>query len=93
MIKNFKDKNTQFLFETGKSKTLPTDIINRAIRKLDMLSSAETIEDMRVPPSNRLHKLSADREGQYSISVNNQWRICFKFARGNAYDVEICDYH
>jgi len=64
-----------------------------ALRKLRMLNRAETLQDLRVPPANRLERLTGDREGQYSIRVNNQWRICFKWEEGNAIDVEIVDYH
>lgn len=65
----------------------------RALRKLDMIDDAYALSDLRVPPSNRLHALSGDRAGQYSISVNDQWRICFRFEGHDAFDVQICDYH
>jgi proteic killer suppression protein len=93
MIKSFADRRTQELYVTGKVRRFPTDIIRRAIRKLDYVNLAANLEDLRVPPGNRLHALSGDRDGQYAISINDQWRICFRFVDGDAYDVEICDYH
>ena len=93
MIKTFADKETQQVFVNGKSKRLPPDLIRRAIRRLEYIQWAKNINDLRVPPSNRLHALIGNREGQYSISINNQWRICFRFIDGDAFDVEITDYH
>ena len=93
MIKTFADKETQQLYVKGKSKRLPPDLIKRAIRRLEYINLATTIKDLRVPPSNRLHALKGHREGQFSISINEQWRICFRFIEGDAYDVEITDYH
>lgn len=93
MIKTFADKETQQLFTTGKSRRLPPDLINRAIRRLEYINYATALNDLKVPPSNRLHALEGDREGQYSISINKQWRICFRFIENDAYDVEITDYH
>ncbi|WP_019593068.1 type II toxin-antitoxin system RelE/ParE family toxin [Thioalkalivibrio sp. ALM2T] len=93
MIKTFADRRTQELYATGKSKQIPPDVTKRAVRKLDYLSIAERLEDLRVPPGNRLHSLEGDRKGQFAISVNDQWRICFRFEDGDAYDVEIADYH
>ena len=78
---------------TGRTGKLPPDIVRRAIRKLDMIDSAHRIDDLRMPPGNRLHSLSGDREGQWAISVNDQWRICFRFEDEDAFDVELCDYH
>lgn len=78
---------------TGKSKRLPADLLTRAMRRLEYINIASTLDDLKVPPSNRLHALKGDREGQYSISINDQWRICFQFKDGDAYDVEITDYH
>lgn len=77
----------------GQTKKLLASIQARALRKLDMVDNAYVIDDLRVPPGNRLHSLQGDRAGQYSISINDQWRICFEFHDGNAYEVEICDYH
>jgi len=93
VIKTFADKETQRLYNTGKSKRLPPDLIRRAVRRLEYVHWAITLNDLKVPPSNRLHALHGDREGQHSISINEQWRICFRFANGDAYDVEITDYH
>ena len=93
MIKTFADKETQKLFTTGKSKRLSSTLTNRAIRRLEYIHYAVTLNDLRVPPSNRLHALKGDRKGQHSISINEQWRICFQFIEGDAYDVEITDYH
>jgi len=93
MIKTFADKETLELYETGKSKRLPHDIRRRAMRRLEYLDLANGLEDLKVPPSNRLHELRRERKGQYSISVNDQWRICFRFEEGDAYDVELTDYH
>ena len=93
MIKTFADKQTFELYITGKAKRLPADILTRALRRMEYIDHATCIDDLRVPPSNRLHILRGDREGQYSISVNEQWRICFRFIDGDAYDVEITDYH
>lgn len=93
MIKTFANRLTQELYATGKSKRFPPDVAKRAARKLEYLDLAVRLEDLRVPPSNRLHALSKDRRGQHSISINDQWRICFRFVEGDAYDVEVCDYH
>ncbi len=93
MIKTFADKQTQELYETGRSKRFSPDIRKRAIRKLEYLDLASGLEDLKIPPSNRLHELERERKGQYSISVNDQWRICFRFIDGDAYDVELTDYH
>lgn len=93
MIKSFADKKTELLFMDGAAKKVPSEIAKRAVRKLDMIDSAYRIEDLRVPSGNRLHALSGDRSGQWSISVNDQWRICFRFEGEDAFDVELCDYH
>ncbi len=93
MIKTFADKETQQLFVTGKSKRLPSDLKKRAIRRLEYIHYATNLKDLLVPPSNRLHALKGNRKGQHSISINDQWRICFRFIEGDAYDVEIADYH
>ncbi|MDA8087004.1 MAG: type II toxin-antitoxin system RelE/ParE family toxin [Nitrospiraceae bacterium] len=93
MIKSFSDKDTEDLYKTGKSRRLPPELIRRAIRRLEYVDLATCLDDLKVPPSNRLHALKGDRAGQYSISINDQWRICFKFADGDAYGVEITDYH
>ncbi len=93
MIRNFKDKEAQKVFEREHSRKLPSDIQQVALRKLRMLNRAETLQDLRVPPANRLESLVGDWEGQYSIRVNDQWRICFVWQDGDALDVEIIDYH
>ena len=93
MIQTFADKETHQIFITGKAKRLPPDLVKRAIRRLEYIHLATTFSDLRVPPSNRLHALSGDREGQYAIYIHDQWRICFRFSDGDAYDVEITDYH
>ena len=93
MIKIFADKETQQLLITGKSKHLPSELIKRVIRRLEYIHYAIALNDLMVPPSNRLHALKGDRKGQHSISINERWRICFRFVKGDAYDVEITDYH
>ena len=93
MIKTFADKGTQELYATGKSRRLPPDIARRATRKLEYIDLATRLDDLRVPPGNGLHELERDRKGQHAISINDQWRICFRFVDGDAYDVEITDYH
>ena len=93
MIRSFRDKRTEQLFRTSTIRGLPTQIIDRARRKLMALNAAHVLDDLRVPPSNRLEALKGDRLGQYSIRINDQWRICFRRADGHAADVEICDYH
>jgi proteic killer suppression protein len=93
MIKTFADRETQQLYTTGKSRRLPPNLVKRAVRRLEYIDLANELSDLKVPPSNRLHALKDDREGQYAISINDQWRICFRFVAGDAYDVEITDYH
>jgi len=93
VIKSFADKRTQELYATGKAKRFQPDLARRARRRLEYLDLASRLEDLQEPPSNRLHGLQGDRKGQHSISINDQWRICFVFEDGDAYDVEICDYH
>jgi proteic killer suppression protein len=93
VIKTFADKHTQGLYTTGKSKRFPPDVARRAVRKLEYVDLATCLDDLKVPRGNRLHALGRDRKGQHSIAVNDQWRICFRFIDGDAYDVEITDYH
>jgi proteic killer suppression protein len=93
VIKTFADRSTWELYALGRSKRLPSDIVRRAIRKLEYIEHAACLSDLRIPPGNRLHELEHDRKGQYSISINDQWRICFRFVDGDAFDVEITDYH
>ncbi len=93
MIKTFADRRTRNLFLTGKAKRFPADVAARAVRKLEYVDLAARLEDLKVPPGNRLHALKDDRKGQHTISINDQWRVCFRFVDGDAYDVEVCDYH
>jgi proteic killer suppression protein len=93
VIRTFAEKDTQEVFNKGKSKRLPADLIRRAVRRLEYIHFATRLDDLKVPPSNRLHVLKGKRKGQYSISINDQWRICFRFIDGDAFDVEITDYH
>jgi proteic killer suppression protein len=93
MIKSFSDRRTQELYLTGKAKRIPTDLARRAARKLEYVDLAARLDDLKVPPGNRLEALTGSRIGQHSIRVNDQWRICFRFIEGDAYDVEFCDYH
>ncbi len=93
MMRSFASVETERFFATGKSRRLPTEILKRAAMRLTQLNAATSIEDLRFPPSNRLEALKGDRKGQWSVRVNNQWRICFRFADGDAFDVEIVDYH
>ena len=93
MIKSFKDRDTERLFRRERAKRLGADVQRIALRKLRMLDAATVLEDLRVPPANRLEKLKGDRAGQYSIRVNQQWRVCFVWRSGHAFDVEIVDYH
>jgi proteic killer suppression protein len=93
MIKTFADNYTQEIYVKGQSKRIGPDIFKSAIRRLEYIDLATCLDDLKVPPGNRLHALKGDRKGQYSLSINNQWRVCFKFIDGDAYDVEITDYH
>lgn len=93
MIKSFKGKETEKIYNREGSSKLPRDIQQIALRKLRMINNAKSINDLRVPPANRLEKLKGDREGQHSVRINDQWRICFKWRVGDAYEVEISDYH
>ena len=93
MIKLFKDSETEKIYNLTRSRKLPSDIQQIALRKLRMLNNAKTINDLRIPPANRLEKLIGNRAGQYSIRINDQWRICFDWRDDNAYNVEIVDYH
>jgi toxin HigB-1 len=93
MIRSTKDKETQNIFERCKSSHLPGSIQQIAYRKLRMIHNAQNLNDLRIPPANRLEKLSGNRAGQYSIRINDQWRICFEWRDGDAHSVEIVDYH
>lgn len=93
MIRTFKCAETEKIFRRQRSRKLPSDIQQVALRKLRMLNRAVTLNDVRVPPANHLEKLKGEREGQYSIRINDQWRICFEWLEGDVYNVEIVDYH
>jgi len=93
MIKSFKCKDTQKVFDGIMAKRFPTDIQQRALRKLVMLDAAATVDDLRIPPSNHLEKLTGNRAGQYSIRINDKYRICFEWLDDAAENVEIVDYH
>lgn len=93
MIQSFASTETENFFVTGKSRRLPSEIIKRAAMRLNQLHSALELDDLRLPPSNHLEALSGHRVGQWSIRINPQWRVCFKFENGDAFDVEIVDYH
>jgi proteic killer suppression protein len=94
VIKTFADKNTKEFWDTGKSRGMPpANLRSAAKKKLAMLHSAGRLEDLRVPPGNRLEQLRRDRVGQHSIRINDQFRVCFVWRDGDAFDVEITDYH
>ena len=93
MIKSFADDDTERLFLGQRSKRLPKDIWRRGVRKLLLIHAAEDIQELHVPPGNRPEKLKGDRTGQWSIRINDQWRVCFVWRDGDAYEVEITDYH
>ena len=93
MIKTFEDDETKKIYQRQRSRKLPADIQQVALRKLRMINNAISINDLRVPPANRLEKLSGNRAGQWSIRINDQWRVCFRWEGSDAYDVEITDYH
>jgi toxin HigB-1 len=93
MIKSFADAQTERLFASGKSRRFAPEILQRATMRLLQLHAATMVDDLRMPPSNRLEPLQRDRAGQWSIRINNQWRLCFRFEDGDAFDVEIVDYH
>ena len=93
MIKTFADKGTERIFNQEYSKIIPSNLNRIALRKLIMIDVSKTLDDLRIPPANHLEALQGDREGQYSIRINDKYRICFYFEDGDAYDVEIVDYH
>lgn len=95
MILSFASTSTQTerIWNGQRSKRLPADIQSRAYRKLRLIDAAENLDDLKNPPGNKLHALKDDRVGQHAIWINDQWRVCFRFKDGNAYDVEIVDYH
>ena len=93
MIKSFRDRDAERLFRRERVKRLGADVQRTALRKLRMLDAATALDDLGVPPANRLEKLKGDRVGQHSIRINRKWRVCFIWRAGDAYDVEIVDYH
>ncbi len=93
MIQSFKDKETAKIFAGNKSKILPSNLLSKALIKLAMIDASENVDDLRIPPSNRLHKLKGSRKEEYSISINDKYRICFKWKNNNAHDVEITNHY
>ena len=93
MIRSFRDSDTERLFERHSVRKFGADVQRVALRRLRQLDAAMVLEDLRVPPGNRLEKLRGARAGQFSIRVNDQWRVCFRWSEGDAYDVEIVDFH
>ena len=93
MILSFADKETERIWSGRRSRKLPSEIQERALAKLALLNRAKTLDDLRNPPSNHLEKLRRDREGQHSVRINDQWRICFVWQDGEVHGVEITDYH
>ncbi len=93
MIRSFADKVTAAIFQSQLAKRVPPDVQRRARVKLLMIDAAQSVEDLRVPPGNRLEQLKGDRKGQWSVRVNDQWRICFRWRGVDAFDVEFTDYH
>lgn len=93
MIHTFFDRDTETTANGTRARRIPSDIADRARIMLRRLDAAETLDDLRIPPGNRLEALSGDRSGQHSVRINRQWRLCFRWSNGDAYDVEITDYH
>ena len=93
MIRSFADRETELVWQGIRSKRLPQDVQRAGLRKLQMIEAAESVDDLREPPGNRLEALKGNRSGQWSIRINNQWRICFRWVNEHAEDVEILDYH
>lgn len=93
MIQSFADRETELVYNQEFSRRLPNTIQKAALRKLMMIDNAKSLNDLRIPPNNRLEALHGDREGQYSIRINDQWRVCFSMNDGHFYNVEIVDYH
>jgi toxin HigB-1 len=93
VVKSFKNKDTEKIYNRDDAGKLPADIQQVALRKLRMINNARNLTDLRIPPANRLEKLRGSRMGQHSIRINDQWRICFKWRDGDAFEVEITDYH
>ena len=93
MIASFADRDTERLFRRERVRGFPTELQRVMLRKLVLVDAAEQLDDLRVPPGNRLEKLHGDRQGQHSIRINDQWRVCFRWRDGNAHEVAIVDYH
>ena len=93
MLRSFRDRETAKVWDGERSRKLPGDIQDAALRKLRLLNRSSVLDELRVPPENRLEALSGDRKGQHSIRINQQWRVCFRWSDGGCDDVEICDYH
>jgi proteic killer suppression protein len=93
MIRSFRDRETAKVWDGERSRRLPGDIQDAALRKLRLLNRSSLLDELRVPPGNRLEALSGDRQGQHSSRINQQWRVCFRWSDGGCDDVEICDYH
>lgn len=93
MIASFRDPETEELWQTGKSRGLPPDLHRRAFKRLAILNAAVALDNLRVPPGNRLETLRGNRAGQHSVRINDQYRVCFVWRNGNAFEVEIVDYH
>ena len=93
VIRSFTDADTETIFRHRRARRFPPDIHRPALRKLEYLNVARTLNDLREPPGNHLEKLTGERAGHYSIRINDQWRICFKWGEGDAHEVEITDYH
>jgi proteic killer suppression protein len=93
MIRSFADAETERFFLTGKSRRFPADVQRRAAMRLLQLNAAIVLDDLRLPPGNKLEALKGDRIGKHSIRINDQWRLCFRFTDGDAFDVEMTDYH
>ena len=93
MIKHWRDAGTELLWKEERSRRIPATLYKPALKKLQMLNAATALTDLLVPPGNRLERLRGDREGQYSIRINDQYRVCFEWRESNAYEVEITDYH
>lgn len=93
MIRSFRNRETEKLFRREHNRTVPASLRKAALRKLLLLDAADSLDDLRVHPGNRLEKLKGDRQGQHSIRINQQYRICFTWSEGNATEVEIVDYH
>ncbi len=93
MIRSFRDRETEKIWNGERSRRLPGDIQDVALRKLRQMNRSMRLEDLRIPPGNGLEALTKDRKGQHSVRINQQWRICFRWSEGGCEDVEICDYH